>query len=306
MKNSSITHLINGWASYISNINGQHFLQKQSQIEKWLKSYHIQDYYLIKDEKWGFTVNVRHDVNLSGHKLSFIPVKFGHVNGEFNCSNNRLKNLDFAPVVVKGNFVCSNNLLESLQGSPQEVENFYCASNKIKSLIGCPREANDFNCKNNELTHLWHGPEIVRRNFDCSQNKLMSLISLPPNIKSLDCSDNQLTSLEGIGPVIDGSLFAQHNEITNLKDCPKVINGVFDFTHNPVDTLLYFPEHVTNYVKAPGNKSWGGVRDFKDIYELHLIEREKANLTKALGEVEQLRKIDDDINLIKIKKPNKI
>ena len=55
-------------------------------------------------------INVDGDVNLSNKNLTDpdMTAKFGKVTGNFECSNNQLTNLDFAPDFVGGNFNCSN------------------------------------------------------------------------------------------------------------------------------------------------------------------------------------------------------
>ena len=46
---------------------------------------------------------------------SSIPVRFGIVRGDFDCSSNRLLNLEGCPVAVGGNYNCSSNKLFSLK-----------------------------------------------------------------------------------------------------------------------------------------------------------------------------------------------
>jgi hypothetical protein len=59
------------------------------------------------------------------------------VNGDFNCSYNKLTNLQGGPQKVGNNFFCNYNNLTSLQGAPKEVGgnfggNFFCDYNKVK------------------------------------------------------------------------------------------------------------------------------------------------------------------------------
>ena len=75
---------------------------------KWLTDMGIENYSYENGK-----VNVQGDVDISGKKLTSIPVQFG---------------------TVSGSFYCYSNDLTSLVGAPQEVgRGFYCANNKFKS-----------------------------------------------------------------------------------------------------------------------------------------------------------------------------
>ncbi len=68
-------------------------------------------------------------------------VRFGKVEGNFDCENNQLTTLEGAPQKVEGDFSCSNNRLTTLEGAPQEVEcDFYCSDNQLTTLEGAPQE----------------------------------------------------------------------------------------------------------------------------------------------------------------------
>ena len=56
-------------------------------------------------------INVDGDVNLSNKNLTDpdMTAKFGKVTGNFECQNNELTSLDFAPDCVGGDFNCSYN-----------------------------------------------------------------------------------------------------------------------------------------------------------------------------------------------------
>ena len=101
----------------------------------------------------GKKVNVRGDVDLSNLNLKEIPITFGKVGGNFDCSINELTSLKSCPSEVNGDFDCSNNKLISLKGCPSIIkQRFYCEHNELMSLVGCPSEV------------CW----LI---FDCSHNK---------------------------------------------------------------------------------------------------------------------------------------
>jgi hypothetical protein len=135
-------------------------------------------------------VNVTGDVFFSYHSLpKNLPISFGIVTGNFDCSHNNLTSLvgapkevggSFncvynrfvslrgAPLKVGGDFRCSNNLLTSLNGAPTEVGgSFSCSSNNIYTLLGAPQKVKNFNCSNNLLSFLHGAPKEVTNDFYC-------------------------------------------------------------------------------------------------------------------------------------------
>ena len=89
----------------------------------------------------GKKVNVTGDVYLEELGLKEIPITFGKVGGNFDCSDNELTSLIGCPTEVIGNFYCSDNELKFLVGCPSEVGgDFKCKYNRLTSLKGCPRK----------------------------------------------------------------------------------------------------------------------------------------------------------------------
>ena len=97
-------------------------------------------------------VDVFSDFDCSDQGLTdFKGVKFGVVDGTFDCDKNRLTSLEGAPLKVGGDFYCSYNRLTSLEGAPQEVVlSFVCQNNHLTSLEGAPlKVGGDFYCSEN-------------------------------------------------------------------------------------------------------------------------------------------------------------
>ena len=118
MKNSS-SKMITSFKIFESNL----------EIEKICQDLGIKNFQIVDG-----LVNVLGDVNISGRKLTKIPVKFGRVGGNFYCYNNQLTHLEGAPRSVGGDFGCSNSQLTHLEGAPRTVGgNFYCSNNQLTS-----------------------------------------------------------------------------------------------------------------------------------------------------------------------------
>ena len=141
------------------------------------------------------------DCSEQGLRLrDFKGVRFGHVEGYFNCGNNSLTSLEGAPQSVDGDFYCFDNQLTSLKGAPQSVGgNFDCGDNQLTSLEGAPQSVGgDFSCSNNFLVSLEGAPQSVGRDFVCNYNQLVSLKGAPQKVANdFKCIGNPLTSLEG-------------------------------------------------------------------------------------------------------------
>ena len=143
-------------------------------IDSICKRYNITNYTINSDG----TVDVEGDVNLRQvlvdclfHDdcfwgLTKLPLKFGKVTGDFDCSRNQLISLDGAPKEVGGDFDCSYNQLTTLEGGPSHVDGgfFYCNNNQLITLEGGPREVGGY--------------------FDCGDNPIHSIYKLFPYYKA--------------------------------------------------------------------------------------------------------------------------
>jgi len=101
------------------------------------------------------TLDVFQSVFLLHKNLTELPFNFGEIDGLFDCSENKLKNLKGAPEIVY-DFYCYKNKLTSLKGAPKIVKgDFYCYNNKLKSLKYAPKIIEDeFSAHNNKLKNL--------------------------------------------------------------------------------------------------------------------------------------------------------
>jgi hypothetical protein len=126
------------------------FLTSKDEIKLWLKAMEIKNYNINED----LTVDVNQSVSLYNKNLPFLPIQFGQVSEDFNCSlnplnslkgapfevgnnftsiHNGLKSLDFAPLKVHGHFDCSNNLLTTLDSLNSTIDGeLNCSCNKIQ------------------------------------------------------------------------------------------------------------------------------------------------------------------------------
>jgi hypothetical protein len=104
------------------------------------------------------TVDVDDDVEISDLELYYLPINFGRVAGNFECSDNFLTSLEGCPTTVGGNFYCKRNKLTSLQGCPEIISgNFYCSNNKITNFKGVSEFfEGKFYCDGNPIVEIYH------------------------------------------------------------------------------------------------------------------------------------------------------
>ena len=121
-----------------------------SLIDKWLKENTNCKHYTINPDG---TIDVDSGIEITNKNITEFPdyVRFGKVNGDFNCSYCKLlKSLEGSPKEVGGSFICTCcKSLKSLEGAPKKVGgDFYCSGcNSLTSLEGSPKEVGGhFNC----------------------------------------------------------------------------------------------------------------------------------------------------------------
>jgi len=127
----------------------------------------------FKDTEYGDLLGqvYESDIDVSRMNLTSLEGAPKIVNGYFDCSDNKLTSLKFAPEKV-GSFRCTDNELTTLEGAPQSVDgDFKCVNNNLQSLKGAPKIVNGwFDCSINELTTLEGAPKEVNGVFYCSLN----------------------------------------------------------------------------------------------------------------------------------------
>jgi len=160
------------------------------------KKFFIINYTINKDG----SIDVEGDVVIFNGLLTKLPLKFGKVSGDFNCSHNKLTTLEGSPHSVGGNF--------------------YCGANKLTTLKCCPQSVGgDFNCGYNKLTTLEGSPKSVGGDFYCN--------------------DNQLTTLDGCSQSLGGDFNCYNNYLKNLYGFPEFFDSYFYFDRNLFSEILY-------------------------------------------------------------------
>lgn len=82
------------------------------------------------------SIDVDGDVKLTYEGLGRIPIKFNKVNGYFECSYNKLTNLENFPNEISGSVYLTGNNLKDLKGFGKVGGITYLHGNPLESLEG--------------------------------------------------------------------------------------------------------------------------------------------------------------------------
>jgi len=227
----------------LNNLNIDEYVKKImiKNIKKFVDKFKITpEFYGIKDYRFNLdgTLDVFQNVYLNYH-LYKLPFKFGKIDGDFFCDNNKLTNLKGCPKIVNGDFTCGGNRLTSLKGSPEEVNGYFsCNTNKLTSLKYLPKIINGhLDCRHNDLTSLKYCTKNINGYFDCSENrKLKSLKYAPEKVNGwFSCVDTDLESLRYAPKIVTGNFYCDN--VYKLKSLEGLnldgMGGKIYARHNP-------------------------------------------------------------------------
>jgi hypothetical protein len=136
-------------------------VQPHQEIKKWLDRFHIENYTIRPDG----VVDVDGDgVRLGQFTGDILPIQFGKVSGDFDCSHTNLTSLRGSPQFVGGNFNCASTNITSLIGSPQSVGGwFYCVRTNVISLEGAPQSiGGTFNCCDTNIASFHNAHKQIK------------------------------------------------------------------------------------------------------------------------------------------------
>lgn len=201
-----------------------------------MEKYNISNYKINAD----MTVDVEDSVDMSMKNIKKIPVKFGKINGNFDCSANKLTNLINSPDTITGYFDCSANEIYTLIGGPKIVlGGYYCMDNNLENLQGYPNICRTlFDGSRNQINTLMGLPKNIDYSFFISENRLKNLSNGPQFTKNFDCSYNQIVTLSNGIKEVDGNFTCTHNKLTDLTGMPSCNKIIYE-EGNDIKELEY-------------------------------------------------------------------
>ena len=175
----------------------QKFLEsKESEIAQICERFRIENWHINGEG----LVDVEGDVDICDIGLTEIPIKFGKVEGYFDCSYNKLTSLEGSPEIVEGYFNCQLNKLTSLEGGPKIVSSdFYCHRNQLTSLKGGPKIVigSRYWLDNNQIRDLDGFPEFWEGNILYHGNPIYPILNLFP-LDKVSRSINLINEFEAL------------------------------------------------------------------------------------------------------------
>lgn len=137
--------------SIFESVTDDQFFKTYNETQYWLNDMRIYNYTINSN----LTVDVDDNINLYGRDLNFFPIQFGNIKGSFCCKRNNLRSLKGCPLSMDINkeFNCCNNWLTDLKYAP-ECKVIDCEYNFLETLEGCPKIVERLNIGNNKIKSL--------------------------------------------------------------------------------------------------------------------------------------------------------
>lgn len=175
----------------------------------------------LEKTKWNYHINYDLSVDIVGDvKLNnffdFLPIQFGVITGNFDCSQTYILSLKGSPYEVSGNFNCSKNRLTNLDYAPQHVgKNFLCHQNEIQIEselnIQCERFIQTID-KKTQTIELLKDLYLIENNTD---EYFKASINIPSEILNYRTQYLKQTSSDLLGPLNLETLENLDNKYTN-------------------------------------------------------------------------------------------
>jgi hypothetical protein len=182
-----------------------------------------------------------------------LPVKFGHVQGDFLIPKMNLTSLLGAPHTIKGKFDCSNNLLTAFEhDAPYACADLYCSHNKLTDLKHAPKSVNTITCDNNLLTNLTTCPAAI--DVFAAYNPFKNFRNTPDHIQVLTITYEPDLPLLGLLSVPHVEIF---DPITGEYD-ETLTNIINKYTHNGSTIKSHMLQCAAELIRAgyKGNARW--------------------------------------------------
>ena len=201
---------------FLTEATKKDLLSDEESIKKALAKLYIKkNFEIVKDDRYGFVVNVDGNVELSDRQLKTIPFKFGVITGNINLSNNNLVDFRFMPDKIDGTLYIADNNLTNIDFLPTEI-NGGLTINDNKKLT-------DFSglAKVKGLKRIY----AITTGFNDDSFK-----HLPNTIEILNITDTKVTSLHNIHKYIPniGKLVLSSSNIKSHVLGLLMINSRFD------------------------------------------------------------------------------
>lgn len=187
---------------------------KEEQDGMFLSLFGIEKYTKTDDGKY----DIHENVKIIGiwEKL---PIPFGTVDGNFDCSRVGLKSMLNMPSVVVGDFAAVSNKFPTIEGMPVTGGKISFNGNKLlKDFRGLPATAESDLDVSNCGVHAHYGlPRLIKGNLSATDNEFRTIPEGMEVLGDADFTQNKIIS-ETHKSVIHGNLWLDENPCTAEND----------------------------------------------------------------------------------------
>ena len=135
----------------------------------------IDNYYITEDGK----LSIFGDVWMNNKNISYLPIHFEMVDGNFNVGENPLKSLVGCPRYAGNfeiNYLTQSSTIKTLEGGPEYVGSYTLSHTLVESLKGAPKfcEGTFRIVENSNLKNLEYLPTYIKGKLELHNNKLLN------------------------------------------------------------------------------------------------------------------------------------
>lgn len=194
------------------NDKDNHFFKTRQEVEAWLKKMEVKNYEIDDN----LVVNVKNTVNISSKKLSYLPIQFGEIKGDFVVFNVGLRSCSGMPFIVRGGVYANQNKLKTLEYSPVIIEgDYHVGRNRLTTLKGVPDKiGGDFVFSSNRIKTFRFMPNHIGGDFFCYKNPI------------------PFSQYEKLESIIGGEITFVPPEDMDVSDLEEFVDSVGDITIN--------------------------------------------------------------------------
>lgn len=189
-------------------------------------------------------------------RTTLLPLRFGKVTGDFDVSDNELKDLEGCPSHVGGSFNCSSNRIESLKGGPTSAKKYLCANNFIHSIEDIAKDSEEYVLSGNNIESLPKLPQEIKGSLYLHETLISSLDGCPKRVGgNFDVSDcKNLKSLDGGPEYVGKNFLCSGSNLESLQGSPKEVGGFFEADSNDLSSLEGMTQKIGKWISLSKNK----------------------------------------------------
>ena len=228
-------------------------VSQNNDVKEWVKKLKLTSYKINKDGRVDVRGDVKFDSSMIDKRFNILPVKFGHVTGDFSVAHCGINSMVGFPEKVDGDFDIEGNQITSLEDGPAHVGKTYNAkgNKQLTILLGWPKfiggDAIFEACNIQSMRGIGAGSTVVG-SLQMSRNPGLRRIDGFP--ERVQCKPTALTYNDAFGDDDQmGYVDFSNCDIMTTVGLPEEIDGdLFMRENKHLDDLVGFPRKVAGCV----------------------------------------------------------